>query len=288
MHDHHQSSRRITAISDPDLYALVLRLQSTRTDAPLTPQGHGAHALFLDLVRQVDPALAEELHGDASSKPFTIAILPPPRGAQRPPIVELRVTLLRAALFAPFTQALLQQTAQPALRIGKTELALVDVLGTPGRHPWAGYSSFAWVWEVSTPASLVELEFATATAIGQGTVDGKRQRLALLPLPETIFTSIARRWNELAPSAFALDLDAVRAACETTLVSRYRLESTQISLGKGPQKGFVGTCTYELPADPAQARLLALLADAVFFLGVGMKTARGMGLCRRVLDKMTG
>ncbi len=30
--------------------------------------------------------------------------------------------------------------------------------------------------------------------------------------------------------------------------------------------------------------LLTLLADAVFFLGVGMKTARGMGLCRRIDD----
>jgi hypothetical protein len=28
--------------------------------------------------------------------------------------------------------------------------------------------------------------------------------------------------------------------------------------------------------------VLSLLADAVFYLGVGMKTARGMGLCRRI------
>ncbi|MGB9634607.1 MAG: CRISPR system precrRNA processing endoribonuclease RAMP protein Cas6, partial [Chloroflexaceae bacterium] len=62
----------------------------------------------------------------------------------------------------------------------------------------------------------------------------------------------------------------------------------EINLGKGPQKGFVGTVAYELPVNPEQARVLALLADAALFLGVGIKTARGMGLCRRLPDKETG
>ncbi len=100
-------------------------------------------------------------------------------------------------------------------------------------------------------------------------------------MPEIVFPSIARRWNELAPPELRLDRDLVDAACSDTLVSRYVLETAQINLGKGPQKGFVGICTYEPPADAEQARILSLLADAVFYLGVGIKTARGMGLCRR-------
>jgi CRISPR-associated endoribonuclease Cas6 len=107
----------------------------------------------------------------------------------------------------------------------------------------------------------------------------------LLPAPEAVFPSIARRWNELAPANLAFDLDAIKAAADDTLVSRYALETVQISLGKGPQKGFVGLCSYELPADSEQRRALTLLANAVFYLGVGMKTARGMGLCRRTNDR---
>ena len=58
----------------PDLYAFVLRLTPERSGLPVDPRGHGAQALFLNLVRQVDPAVAEQLHADAPSKPYTVAI----------------------------------------------------------------------------------------------------------------------------------------------------------------------------------------------------------------------
>ncbi|MDQ3024800.1 MAG: CRISPR system precrRNA processing endoribonuclease RAMP protein Cas6, partial [bacterium] len=282
-------------IDFPDLHALVIRLRPERGGPPPDPRGHGAQALFLDLLRQVAPELATQLHAAALSKPFTVAVLPGRgvgswelgvggpelrSGRQTPGSVELRVAFTRADLFPIVSHALLQQLPGATLRLGRATLTLADVLGTPGSHPWAGYGSFADLWTTARPASSVTLEFATAAAVGQGTrVDG-RQRLGLLPMPETIFGSIARRWNELAPPDLRLEQDAVEAAARDTLVSRYALETTQINLGKGAQKGFLGICTYELPPDPAQARTLSLLSDAVFYLGVGMKTARGMGLCR--------
>jgi CRISPR-associated endoribonuclease Cas6 len=274
-------------IDTPDLYALVIRLRPERGSPPVDPRGHGAQALFLDLLRQVAPDLAAQLHAAALSKPYTVAVLPQGTGdrGQGMGSVELRVAFTRAELFPIATHALLQQLPGATLRLGRATLTLADVLGTPGSHPWAGYSSFADLWTVARPAASVTLEFATATAVGQGTRADGRQRLALLPTPETIFGSIARRWNELAPTDLRLDMDAVEAAARDTLVSRYALATAQINLGKGPQKGFLGICTYELPPDPAQARVLSLLADAVFYLGVGMKTARGMGLCRRTDDR---
>jgi len=267
----------------PDLYALVICLRPEHGSPPVDPRGHGAQALFLDLLRQVAPDLATQLHADALSKPYTVAVLPA-RGHARnnDDPIELRVAFTRADLFPPVSQALLQHLPGATLRLGRAMLALADVLGTPGSHPWSGYGSFAELWAAVRPAASVTLEFATATAVGQGTRADGRPRLGLLPTPETIFGSIARRWNELAPNDLRLDPDAVEAAARDTLVSRYALETAQINLGKGPQKGFRGLCSYELPPDPAQARTLSLLADAVFYLGVGMKTARGMGLCRRI------
>ncbi len=271
----------------PDLYALVIRLRPERGGPPPDPRGHGVQALFLDLLRQVAPELATQLHAAALSKPFTVAVLPQQGTGNRRPeqgagSVELRVAFTRADLFPIVSHALLQQLPGATLRLGRATLTLADVLGTPGSHPWAGYGSFADLWTTARPASSITLEFATATAVGQGTRADGRARLALLPTPEIIFPSIARRWNELAPTDLRLDLDAVEAAARDTLVSRYTLETAQINLGKGPQKGFLGSCTYELAPDPAQARMLGLLSDAVFYLGVGMKTARGMGLCRRI------
>jgi CRISPR-associated endoribonuclease Cas6 len=264
----------------PDLYAFVVRLHPVGGGPAPRPQGHGAQALFLDLLRQVAPAIAEALHAEAASKPYSVAILP----QQRTGLVELRISLLRADLFQPFVQAMLRQMpAEAPLRLGQANLRLGDVIGTPAPqgHAWAGYSAFAELHARAAPAHTVELEFASPTAIGQGSRPDGRQRLAILPDPALIFPSLARRWNELAPAALRLELDAVQAAAADTLISRYRAESAELNLGKGPQKGFVGTVAYELPARPELARLLALLADAAIFLGVGMKTARGMGLCRR-------
>src|SRR6185436_3135592 len=128
----------------PDLYALVLRLRPERGGPLPGAPGNQVQALFLELVRQVDPELANALHADQLIKPFTVAALPDSgaRGRGAAPL-DLRVTLLRADLFAPFTRALLQQTATPALRLGQAALALTDVFGTPASHPWAGFDSFA-------------------------------------------------------------------------------------------------------------------------------------------------
>ncbi|NWF81039.1 MAG: CRISPR system precrRNA processing endoribonuclease RAMP protein Cas6 [Chloroflexi bacterium] len=268
----------------PDLYAFVVRLHAIGSEPLPRPQGHGVQALFLDLVRQVAPDTADRLHADAPSKPYTVAVLP----QRSRSLVELHISLLRAELFQPFVQAMLQQMPGEApLRLGQARLRLGDVIGTPAPqgHPWAGYSSFADLHSSAEPVHTVALEFATATAIGQGARPDGKQRLALLPDPALIFPSLAKRWNELAPARLRLDPEAVRVAAADTLVTRYRAASTEINLGKGPQKGFVGTVAYELPTDKAQASLLALLADAALYLGVGMKTARGMGLCRRLTER---
>lgn len=279
----------------PDLYAFVIRLRPERGGPPPDPQGHGAQALFLDLVRQVDPALAEQLHADAPSKPYTVAVLPAQKTGERgqgrgrpvhdPQFVDLRVAFTRAELFPVVTRALLGQLPGNSLRLGRATLALADVFGTPGSHPWAGYGAFRDLAAHARPASTFALEFATPAAFSQGTRADGRQRLALLPMLEVVFPSIARRWNELAPPDLRLDGEAVVAAARDALISRYTLETAQITLGKGPQKGFVGRCTYESPLDMDLARTLTMLADAVFYLGVGMKTARGMGLCRRMRNE---
>src|SRR3954453_8107021 len=99
-------------LDTPDLYALVIRLRPERGSPLVDPRGHGAQALFLDLLRQVAPDLAAQLHADAPSKPYTVAVLPW-RGIgdreQGSGNVELRVAFTRADLFSPVSQALLQQ-----------------------------------------------------------------------------------------------------------------------------------------------------------------------------------
>lgn len=263
----------------PDLFAMVLRLRSERGAPPLSVSGHGVHAMFLELVRQVDAELANALHAKMLNKHFTVAALHP-YGARLP--LEVRVTLMRSDLFAPFSRALLEQSVRPALRLGRTPLVLADVFGTPGSHRWAGYDSFEQVAAAVVPTQTVSLRFATPTFMTQGSMRGSnKQRLNVLPLPSAVFGSLARRWNDLAPAALAVDSAAVREMAEDVLVARYRLETAAHRLRSNVQVGFVGRCLYELPPAGEVQRVLGMLADAAFYLGVGAKTTQGFGVCRR-------
>lgn len=269
-------------VTDPDLYALVLRLQPI-TQRVVKPTGHSVHALFLDLVQQVDPQLSQKLHADALSKHFTTALLPSRRSAHG--ALEMRMTLLHSDLFRPVTFALLQQTAMPSIHLRGADLTLRDVCGTPGSHPWAGFSSFAVLANQVQPSRLVTLRFETPTVFMQGSGSlGKKNKKkeAVLPQPETVFGSLVQRWNNLAPADLTLDREAIVEACDAVLVRRYDLRTVTHPLRKHPQIGFVGECTYELP-EHAQI-VLTLLADAAFYLGIGAKTTQGMGMCQRVTE----
>jgi len=272
----------------PELSALVLRLRPERGARGGLAGGHHAQALFLDLVRLVSPERAAALHADAPSKPFTVALLPPAPAARsgEPPPLELRVGLLGADLFATVYQALLRQSGRQA-RLGAARYRLDEALGLPEQHPWAGWRSFAGLLAEVRPAARVALEFASPCAFSQSALEDGRQRLGLLPDPACVFGSLARRWNALAPTEARLDSAAVERAAAQTLLAEHRLETSLIDLGRGPQKGFLGRCAYELPPDPPARRALTLLADAAFFLGLGIKSARGMGLCRRADQRPT-
>lgn len=275
----------------PNLFALVLDLRAAGSGSlPLYP-GHQMQALFLQLLAAINPGLAAELHADThGARSYTIAPLRLPRSRGDTVMVAagdqvaLRVTLLDGAIFGPFTNALLQQSVHPTLRLGNVPFTLAEVRGTAGSDPWAGFADWEALVSGAAPVPTLTLEFATPTAVSQGTdvaAGGReRPRVQLLPFAPAIFGSLARRWNDLAPTRF--ELDAVKIAAETALVSDYELRSSTVQMGTSTVKGFSGWVRYEVRGNSEQQRLLALLADAAFYLGVGAKTARGMGLCRRV------
>ncbi len=271
---------------DPDLHALVIELFPEGDGAVPPISGAQVQGLLLELVRQSDPELSNVLHMDVPGKPFTVAHLPPrPRrtgGAGQP--VQVRVTLLQAGLFGPLMRALLSQVRRPALRLGPVAMQLGNVWGTPESHQWAGFTRYADVAAQVQDGAWVRLQFATPTAIAQGAFPDGRKRLELLPTPGAVFGSMCRRWNQLAPPELLLDATLVAEACQATVVAEHRLRVGEVP-GKPPQRGFVGWCSYELPRDAAQRRALMLLADAAFYLGVGVKTTRGQGVCRRVGER---
>lgn len=267
---------------EPDLYALVIELHPPDGTRHLSVSGAQVQGLFFELVRQSDPELANLLHADLPGKPFTVAVLPSQRSnAAAGALIQIRVSLLQTGLFPTFIHALLSQFQRPALRLGQVPMQVGHVWGTPGSHRWAGYTTYTALASQVQPARWVRLQFATPTAVAQGPLPDGRKRLELLPTPAAVFGSLARRWNQLAPPDQFLDDELLAAACNATLVAEHRLYVRSLP-GTPPQRGFVGWCSYELPRDSQQQRVITLLADAALYLGVGAKTTRGQGLCRRV------
>ena len=57
------------------LYSVLLKLKS-ENEAVISPtQGYHAYALFLNLIRLSNPAVAEALHNLQTNKPFTLSSL---------------------------------------------------------------------------------------------------------------------------------------------------------------------------------------------------------------------
>lgn len=260
----------------PDLFACVLRLTALDEAELERTQGHRAHALFLALMQQADPALASALHDAGRSKPFTIATLQAEARRLRPgSSYTLRITLLRGELFGPLARLFLP-TERPPLRLGSARFALQDMLVTPGSHLWAGAASWEMLLAEARPAEELALQFVTPTAFTQGADAAGHKRVGIFPEPAAVFGSLLRRWNDLAPTPLPTDL----LERVDLLPSNYQLHTEMLQFAKSQQVGCVGRCAYLVRGAAADRRLVHALARAAFFLGVGYKTTQGMGLAR--------
>src|ERR1051326_8895129 len=82
------------------LHSIILELCAVNTTAIPGHRGDHTHALFLDMVRQVDAELSGRLHDEANYRPFTVSVLHGARvndgmqELQAGQVYRLRMTLL--------------------------------------------------------------------------------------------------------------------------------------------------------------------------------------------------
>ena len=276
---------------DNTLYSIVLKLVPIREATVRATMGHQAHAAFLKTVRESDPALAESLHlPDLPTRPFTVSPLLDVGRALDGRIrlsperdCLLRFTVLYPLIFERFMARFLEGGGRPVIRLGQAALLIKEILTTPGSHPWAGYTTWARIAAEAQPEKEITLEFTSPTAFGFGQKTwGKK--IVVLPEPDLVFGSLARSWNLLAPQSLGVDWDDLKGYVDAHVVVKRLdgLETRMLHFGRSPQIGFVGQVTYGLMAEDRAARCcLSALADFAFYAGVGLKTAMGMGQCRR-------
>lgn len=266
------------------LYSIILELSATSTTSIPASMGRQAHALFLDLVRQVDPALSTRLHNEPDYRPFTVSML---SGVnirdgkaflQAGQLYRLRVTLLDGGHLWQCLSAYFLEAGPITLLLDKAEFLLVRVLSTPTADVtgWAGYTDWQTL-AATAPCQSITIRFASPSAFSMGD-----RCFALFPEPILLWDSLMRSWNRYAPEVLRIDKLAMRDFVTRHVnVSDYDLHTTLLFFPKYAQKGFIGTCSYSIKETNGEyAPQLTALAEFARYAGIGYKTTMGMGQAR--------
>ncbi len=289
------------------LYSSVIRLTNLYATTLNHIGGQHAHAAFLDIVRAVDPSLAQKLHDLNGRKPFTVGpLMGLPKWAKHDghKVYEgenqgiylregwecwLRVTILDDRLFRSFIDYFMTSPPSPLLkgegglprfRLGDAHFCVSEILTTPGSHPWAGYVALADLQKRldEPPPSSITFELHSPTSFNLG-----KDNVETIPYPRLVFGNLGTAWKAITGENM---VEAVEKYAEKNWRPvLHRIERKALTLHNHPQLGAVGKVEFQRldDGDVPLARVLNLLADLAFYTGLGRKTAQGMGMVRCVV-----
>ena len=296
------------AIEHGELFSLLLRLHPIAPGLLSPGSGNQVQAAFLDLVRQGNQALADQLHLPNQRRPYTVSLLQgfnhltitqleEARAQQQQlPVLSgqtywLRITMLDATVFGSFVHTLIDQSHALVVRIGSAQFGISRLFTTPSSEttlsPWIAYSSFEALHTLQLAQRQYRFEFATPTAFSMGQRTWGKM-LKVFPEPALVFESLARQWETFAPPHLHMSEQHLTPRdlsmwCEEHLVvARYQLHTGYLATNRFGQVGFQGMVTYEVKGNlnGPEAQWLTPLARFALFGGVGYKTTMGMGQAR--------
>jgi CRISPR-associated endoribonuclease Cas6 len=294
------------------LYSLILELTATTTVTIPALRGDHTHALFFDLVRQVDPVLSSRLHDVPEYRPFTVSRLRDVitrngeqtrqtgrvdearhligpyhdlRQLHAGQIYQLRITLLDGGEVWQRLSTHVLESERMSLRLDKAAFQLTRVLSTTGADHtgWTGHTDWQTLAQGATAIQAAErqlltLHFASPCAFSLG-----NRRFALFPEPMLVWDSLMRTWNRYAPEVLRIEKTALRAFVnEHVTIHDHNLFTGKVAFIHHGQKGFQGACTYRVPTGSAEAAQLLCLAEFARYAGIGYKTTMGMGQARLI------
>jgi len=280
-------------------YAIVIYAFS-QSDLPLVhAQGKILHGLFYELLQKASTAKGEEVHSATGLKPFSTALLLNERQRRGDHLrageeIKIRFTFLDDSLY-PLLARYFLSTTDLTFDLVRTEFTVARILTTPqSGEEWAGYASFAEIYDrASEEEKQFTFQFATPTFFKRGGGPAYPDLIVPLPLPDLVFSSLLRNWNQFSPTSF-MDVTLLREICTHHVeIIHHRIFSQQARLifqhEDGRYRttsfpGFVGSCSLRLVGlhDPNFVKTLNGLADFAFYSGIGAKTTMGCGVAKRL------
>lgn len=290
-------------------HSLVLNLLPV---APIPSQfltGRHLHALFLNLVSAVDSDLSAYLHDQSQEKAFTLSpfqvsrkeayrsstpqpqkrVLAPAsrtisqavqwdykQAIQENTPIWWRISLLDDGLFDRLTQLWQQLNFARPWHLGPTNIYITNILSEPqSNQPWVNFCTYAELFDrASETERQIAFTFCTPTNFRQGVYD------SAMPTRESIFGSLANRWNKYSNIAIEPTFT------EAIFPSFFDIRTEVSTDSRSKFIGCVGDISYRIMGDiaPATIKQINTLADFALYSGVGRKTPMGMGMTRRLQD----
>ena len=265
------------------LTSLVIELEAITEGLINGGTGRAVHGLWYAQWDKVDPSVANLLHNETQTLPFSLS---PLMDLPRPMKDVTRIECGQRAWFriATLTKQLSEglTTRWAAQLPDEVELAGIQwrVVGVPQAHEWNRQITYQ---ELATqhlfnnrPPGYWKLNFETPVTFNRG------KGYLPFPLPNILIASWMRRWQAFAPLALPDDLQ--QSVRERLLVSSYHMRSAVVRYGERVHPGGVGRYALRAAKMPASERAqVDLLANYAFFCGSGYKTTQGMGLTRLFL-----
>jgi CRISPR-associated endoribonuclease Cas6 len=267
--------------SNPELFSIFVSVKPLQ--AGVIPMAHGYHvyALFLNIIRRSDPALAEILHAGEQVKPFTVSTLNGriPRNRAQLTIspdtnLWLRLTFMDSRVFSHFVDGAMRWGDKP-VEIAGVPFLVEEVVTAPRDDIPVLFESFQGILDAADNSPQIALEFITPTVFRSG---GKRNNI--FPEPTMVFGSYWNKWQALSPVKLEDDLNSY---FDKINITRYRLESKIWDFGSYQEVGFAGVSRFEIDKNVPEEKIVFInaLADFAQFCGTGAKTTMGMGQTRR-------
>ncbi|MBD2365395.1 CRISPR-associated endoribonuclease Cas6 [Anabaena minutissima FACHB-250] len=266
-----------TWADETELVGLVFELEATDSASLYSQYTIGLHAWFLDQVRQADPELSAYLHDGESEKPFNISAL---QGQLLPSGKQLKLEANET--YQWHINALSQRVAL-FLKEWLTNLPkTIELSGTPLQIKQVSIAhaptTYVQLWQSSVQQSVVSLSFVSTTSFR------RKGHHFPLPVPENLFHSYLRRWNNFSQQPVEQE-NFLKWIDESVIIHQHHLQSEKVAAGKqGSVTGFTGAISLGLSraglANTEFTQLFYALVQLAPYCGTGHKTTFGLGQTR--------
>lgn len=263
-------------------------------DAILPPtMGHYIHAAFLNIAREMDSKIAEQLHEEQSCKPFTVSPLQGKFGKQGKDRILIRAGTECWVRFTVLDDYLLSAIVRffaegdsTMLCLGGQYFQVTRVAANEGGvdSNWSACTTFEELMDRASSFNKLNIRFYSPTAfkVHNRGINGAQNHV--FPDAPHCFHSWVRKWNAL--SAIKVNEAALMTFVQENIhFSRYSIKTKIMNFGGYKQLGFVGDCEYRLVNGNGAGKSGLLkhaeaLANFAFYCGTGYKTTMGMGQTR--------